>query len=47
MGHTPWVDKLLIRPATERPGASRRCRTYHGKDTKVRVFSGHDTTADA
>ena len=49
MSHTPCgVDKLLIRPATETPRqASRWCRTYQVKDTKVRVVSGHDTTADA
>ena len=49
MGHTPQgVDKLLIRPATQTPSRrQRRCRTYLRKDTKVRVVSGHDTTADA
>ena len=49
MSHTPQgVDKLLIRPATKTP--SRR----HGgvghitvKTQKVRVFSSHDTAADA
>jgi len=41
------VDKLLIRPATERPGmAPWRCRTYQVKDTRVRVGPGHDTAAE-
>ena len=44
-GHTPQgVDRLLIRPATERPAGVAGCRTYQRKDTNpVRAGLGHDT----
>ena len=42
------VDKLLIRPATERPGGATAVSDISRQKTQmVRVFSGHDTAADA